>query len=196
MSTQSLMTNPPPTDEALAEFLKTGSEQAFEAFVIRYSPLVLGVCRRMLRADEADDAAQAVFVLLWQKAKQISSDAVIAGWLHRTAHHLCRNAIRLRHSRTRHEEQAARGASKMRHDTDDAARWNEIRQILDQEVNSLPDKLRVPFVLFHFESRSLPRSRRFSSQRFRQWEHGCIVDALNWLNVCNGAVSRLVPRRL
>jgi uncharacterized protein (TIGR03067 family) len=35
------------------------------------------------------------------------------------------------------------------------AQWNEIRQILDEEVNRLPDKLRIPFVLFHCDNRPL-----------------------------------------
>lgn len=37
----------------------------------------------------------------------------------------------------------------------DTQQWHEIREILDEEVNRLPDKFRLPFVLFHFEHRSL-----------------------------------------
>lgn len=157
MSSNSVETIAAPDADAhlLANFVKSGSEHAFQALVIRYSPLVLGVCRRMLLTAEADDAAQAVFVLLWQKARQIKSDVVIAGWLHRTAQQVCRNAIRLRLSRTRHEQLAAKGSANMQLDAADIARWDEIRQILDEEVNHLPEKLRVPFVLFHFEQRSL-----------------------------------------
>ena len=37
----------------------------------------------------------------------------------------------------------------------DTAQWSEIRSILDDEVNRLPDKWRVPFVLYHLEQHSL-----------------------------------------
>ena len=39
----------------------------------------------------------------------------------------------------------------MTSETADPVQWQEIRQILDEEVNRLPDKLRLAFVLFHFE---------------------------------------------
>lgn len=37
----------------------------------------------------------------------------------------------------------------------ETAQWNEIREILDEEVSRLPDKLRIPFLLFHCENRTL-----------------------------------------
>ena len=43
----------------------------------------------------------------------------------------------------------------MTSETADPVQWQEIRQILDEEVNRLPDKLRLAFVLFHFEHHSM-----------------------------------------
>ena len=37
----------------------------------------------------------------------------------------------------------------------ESAQWSEIREILDEEVNRLPENLRVVFVLFHLQDRSL-----------------------------------------
>lgn len=150
------ITEEPASDaQLLAAFVESGSPDAFAALVQRHSPLVLGVCRRMLSEADSDDAAQAVFVLFWRKAKQLREDSVFAGWLHRTAHHVCRNAIRSRMSRSRHEQNAAERKSKMSNSSPDAASWNEIKEVIDEEVNRLPDKLRMPFVLFHLEQRSL-----------------------------------------
>lgn len=141
--------------DLLASFVHSGSQDDFSALVERHSAMVLDVCRRMLGNADAEDAAQAVFVLLWQKAKRLKRGTILAGWLHRTAHHVSCNALRSRKSRHRLEQTAAMELTSMNNDSSTIDQWSEVRRILDEEVNRLPDKLRVPFVLFHLENRSL-----------------------------------------
>ncbi len=145
----------PVKDSLLADFETTKSPEVFEALVQRYSPMVLGVCRRILQSSDAEDAAQAVFVLLWQKAGQIKDGAAVSAWLHRTACNVCCNVVRSRLSRTRHEQHAGLDSKTMSREPADEMLLAELHKILDEEVNELPDKWRVPFVLFHLENRSL-----------------------------------------
>ena len=83
-----------PTDrQLLAEFLrsteKLSAEAAMRTLVERHSPMVLGVCFRALgERTEAEDAAQAVFLVLWKKADRLTESS-IGGWLHRTALLVC-----------------------------------------------------------------------------------------------------------
>jgi DNA-directed RNA polymerase specialized sigma24 family protein len=101
MSFNHTVAPPEPLNDAalLAMFVDAGSEESLARLIQRHLPMVLGVCRRMLGNSDAEDPAQAVFVLFWQKAKQVKQHSRIAGWLHRTAHHVCRNSIRARAAR-------------------------------------------------------------------------------------------------
>ena len=59
---------------------------AFEALVKLHGPMVLGVCRRLLRnLEDADDAFQATFLILARKAGAIRRCGTLGTWLHRVA---------------------------------------------------------------------------------------------------------------
>ncbi len=67
------------------------SESAFRELVNRHGPMVMGVCRQILRRPhDADDAFQATFLVLVRKARSIRVGDSLAPWLYgvayRTAH--------------------------------------------------------------------------------------------------------------
>lgn len=97
------------TDRQLMErFLQQRDQAAFAAIVTRHGPMVLGVCRRIIGTmHDAEDAFQATFLLLAQKAARIIPGDAVGPWLHGVA---CRVALKSRtmlRRRQRHERLAA-----------------------------------------------------------------------------------------
>src|ERR1044071_4073493 len=81
------VTTLPTTDlELVRAFAATRDEAAFAEIVRRHGPMVLAVCRRMLAdAPEADDAFQAVFLVLARRAGSVGRPERLGGWLHGVA---------------------------------------------------------------------------------------------------------------
>jgi RNA polymerase sigma factor (sigma-70 family) len=143
------------TDQGLLEqYVRQGDQNAFGQLVERYSSLVFSVClRRLGNASEADDASQAVFLILSRRAGSLLQRAwlsrpVIADWLHRTAHFVALKNRRQSVRRQRREQEAAVARSKHSEEADAAGVEAEPRSV-DHAVAKLPTRYRQVVVL-HF----------------------------------------------
>ena len=90
--------------QLLERFLARRDAGAFEALVARHGPMVLSVCRAILRdPHDAEDAFQATFLVLVKKAGTIRGRDTLAGWLHRVAYRVAiqANAAAARRRRLR-----------------------------------------------------------------------------------------------
>src|SRR5215468_9567393 len=72
--------------ELLTRYRQARDGAAFESLVRRHGPMVLQVCQRVLRdSHAAEDAFQATFIVLAQKAGSIAQGDLLGGWLHGVA---------------------------------------------------------------------------------------------------------------
>src|ERR1700687_4785819 len=79
--------------ELLERFVAHRDEAAFEVLVWRHGPLVLGVCRHVLRHEQdAEDAFQATFLVLVRKARSIGKREAVGSWLYRVAYRVALRA--------------------------------------------------------------------------------------------------------
>src|SRR5277367_2772680 len=79
--------------QLLERYLTRGDEAAFEALVNMHGPMVLGVCRRVLRDPrDIEDAFQATFLILVRKAPCIRDRSLLSNWLFGVAHRVARRA--------------------------------------------------------------------------------------------------------
>ena len=138
-------------DGALLErFAASRDEAAFEVLVARHGPMVLRVCRAAL-ADphDADDAFQAVFLVLVRRAVAIRSRASVASWLFGVASRVSARAKVDATRRRKHEQRVAEGrpatAPRLGDEPLDSA------DVLHEELARLPDRYREALVLCYLE---------------------------------------------
>jgi RNA polymerase sigma factor (sigma-70 family) len=159
--------------ELLERFARWRDEAAFELLVWRHGKMVLGTCRRLLRHEQdAEDAFQAVFLVLARRAGALGRRQSVGGWLYRVAYHLALRARAAGSRRREREQTPLRRADHVVDPVEEAAQ-RELRQTIDEEVNRLPEKYRLPFILCHLGGRSNAEAAR---------ELGCPVGTLeSWL---------------
>jgi RNA polymerase sigma factor (sigma-70 family) len=139
--------------ERFASRRDQAAEDAFSAMMSRHGPMVLSVCRSLLRdPHEAEDAFQATFIVLARKARSNRAPESLGPWLYGVAYKtallaLDRRCRRLARERRARRPEAIENAGK--HDQHVMRR--EEAEALHAEIARLPEKYRVPVVLCYFE---------------------------------------------
>jgi RNA polymerase sigma factor (sigma-70 family) len=155
--------------QLLDRFVHHNDEVAFEALVQRYGPMILGLCRRILHdAHDADDAFQATFLVLVRKAGRISNPDLLGNWLYGVAY---RVAVKARSNAARRIVNERQAASMPKPEPmDDPIGW-ELRSVIDEEINRLPEKYRGPLVLCYLEGKTNEQAARLL---------GCPTGSMSW----------------
>ena len=139
--------------QLLERYLTRRDEDAFEALVDLHGPMVLGLCRRMLRDPrDIEDAFQATFLVLVRKAPAIRDRNLLSNWLYGVAFRVARRA-RTRTLRRRDRETTVGDAGWSRRGRRLPDRL-EVDPMLDQELSRLPEKYRVPLILCYLRGQT------------------------------------------
>jgi RNA polymerase sigma factor (sigma-70 family) len=137
--------------ELLRRFIQLDDQDAFAELLRRHGPMVLGVCSRLLDDADAEDAFQATFLVLARRASAVRKHSSLGSWLHGVAVRLSRrvraDAIRRRQRETRATGPTAESSSNVER--------RDLRQVLDEELDRLPEHYRAPLVLCYLEGRTL-----------------------------------------
>ncbi len=137
--------------QLLDRFTRQREESAFAALMRRHGGLVWGVCRHVLRQEQdAEDAFQATFLVLADKAGVIRKREALACWLHGTAYRI---AMTVRREAMRRKARETKAAGERPAPAPECA-WQELQAALDEEVQRLPQRQRAVFVLCALEGKS------------------------------------------
>ncbi len=147
-----------PDRDLLERFARDGDESAFAALLERHGAMVLSVCRNVLHdLHDAEDAFQAAFLLLARKAGSIHRREAVSGWLYRVAYH---TALRLKANAARRRIIEKRAVTMPSADPVLDLSLREVRSVLFEELDALPEEYRAPLVLCGLEEKSLEESAR------------------------------------
>ncbi|MEK6259314.1 MAG: sigma-70 family RNA polymerase sigma factor [Planctomycetota bacterium] len=144
--------------DLVARFVAVKDEAAFAELVRRHSGVVMGVCRRVLgNADDVDDVFQATFLVFVRDAARVKKRASLASWLYGVAYRL---AVRVAQQKQRRREteqvddHSLTSRSGLGDDTLTELVNRYDQQLVDAELNALPDRYRQPLVLRYLVGKS------------------------------------------
>jgi len=187
------------------------AEAAFEGLVARHGPMVLRVCRAVLRdPHDVEDAFQATFLVLVRRAGSIGERDLLGPWLHGVARRVSLKARglaarrRVREGRLGDDDPPADLAE---------GPWLDLRPVLHEELARLPEKYRKPVVLCHLQglthaeaavelawpvgtvSVRIARARKILGERLTR--RGLATTATLWAaGLASEGVSAAVPQAL
>ena len=153
--------------QLFSAWLARRDEASFRALCERHAPVVHAACVR-LGAPDADEAAQAVFIVLAQRPEAVGDPTRLVGWLLGIARRVVANQRRGAERRRQHEQEAAMEQVRQRAEQTDPA-WASARPLLDEALASLSAARREAMVRFYLEGRP---------QVLVAQELGCSVDAV------------------
>jgi RNA polymerase sigma factor (sigma-70 family) len=144
--------------QLLQRFLADRDDAAFARLVQRHGPMVLGLCRRLLRdAHDADDAFQAAFLVLACRAGSIRHPESLVSFLHGTAYRIGQRLRRQSMRRQEEQRQAARCRPEAVLPPEDEG---ETHALLHEELQRLPRKYRDVLILCYLQGKTHEEAAR------------------------------------
>jgi RNA polymerase sigma factor (sigma-70 family) len=135
--------------QLLERFTARQEEAAFAGLVRRHGPMVLGVCRRVLRQEQdAEDAFQAAFLALARKAPSIGKRDSVGSWLYQVAY---RVAVKARERAANRQKRECGATARQPADPLAEITGRELLALLDEELARLPQRQRAPLVLCYLQ---------------------------------------------
>src|SRR3989440_8940127 len=135
-------------------YAENGDEGAFSKLVSRHMSWVYSACCRGLKDRHlAEDAAQAVFLILARRAKTISTKVRLSGWLFKTTRFAVADA-RKRETRHQRRQEVAMQRATENLTAAEAQLWDVVAPNMDDALAYLCEKDRQAVVLHFFEGLS------------------------------------------
>jgi uncharacterized protein (TIGR03435 family) len=137
----------------LREFARNNSETAFAALVQRHLNLVYSVALRCTASPgDAQDVAQAVFIILARKAARLNDRTVLTGWLYETTRLTAAGWLRTQKRRQAREQEAYMQSTLDQADTDNL--WRQLAPHLEAAMSRLNAGERTLLALRFYENKT------------------------------------------
>lgn len=155
------MTSSSPVDSELISRAAGGDTSAFQALVERHRSMVYRVAYQFAgNHHDAEDIAQEVFIKVYRSLDRFRQDAQLSSWMYRIVMNACIDHRR-RHSPAGAAPFGEEAEHKMLNTPEespgpeDTAYAGELGQVLESEINRLPQGQRLVFVMRHHQGLKL-----------------------------------------
>lgn len=142
----------------IRQILSEGSEDALYKLVRRYEKQVFNLCYRVIRnREEAEEAAQDVFLKAFSQLNQLDDPAKFRAWLMRIAYHRAIDYARLVKKRLVELDEAgwANIEDEYRPDPEDKYRQKERKERIEEVLVLLPPVENALMNLYYLEEMSV-----------------------------------------
>ena len=154
---------PDDTDQELVRRVQAGDQSAFNLLVLKYQHRVLKLVGRFVNdPTEAEDVAQEAFLKAYRALASFRGDSAFYTWLYRIAINTAKNALVSQRRRPvdfdldlQDPDQYERQARLKEADTPEGVLLtDEIRAVVEEAMEQLPEDLRTAIVLRELEGLS------------------------------------------
>lgn len=157
------MSAPEQADQLLVERVQRGDKRAFDLLVLKYQHKIFGLISRYMRGeDEIQDVAQEAFIKAYRALPNFRGDSAFYTWLYRIAINTAKNHLVSRGRRPpgsdvdADEAEYFEGAAALRDIASPERRLEaqELKAVVEQAIDRLPEDLRTAVTLREFEGLS------------------------------------------
>ena len=151
------------TDQQLVERVKKGNKLAFDLLVLRYQHKVAALVSRFVNdPQEVEDVCQETFIKAYRALSVFRGDSAFYTWLYRIAVNTAKNHLVARNRRPPDTDVEIDdsdnievvGALRDLESPEDTLATENLKKVIDQAIEELPEELRTAFTLREFSGLS------------------------------------------
>lgn len=136
------------TDQELTALLRQGDHVAYAEIYKRFfGILYIHAYRRLNDRDEANDLLQDMFSIIWQKREELELSGSLSSYLYASVRNRILNIFERRKVNSKYMNSLASFAGQNHEYADHKVRESQLRQLIEAEINALPEPLKTIFVL-------------------------------------------------
>ncbi len=142
------------TDQQLVQLIQGGDKKAFDALYGRYWRKLYGLAYRKLHSRElAEELVQDLFISLWAKRESLQITASVGAYLGMAVRYMVIKFFQKERVHHQYEQTAALEPA-YANTTEDEVLFHDLQEVIEQEINKLPEKCREVFQLSRHDNLS------------------------------------------
>ena len=138
-------------DKAIIEKCLRGQSEYFEEIVNRYKRLIFSIILNYIKdKEQVEDIAQDVFIKIYNNLNKYNPEYKFSAWVAKITSNTCVDIIRKKSVISVSLDDAVE-VKEVCKDSMPEEKYiaNETKKLIDREIDKLPDKYKVPLLMFH-----------------------------------------------